>query len=119
MKYGQPPPMSRGELERAFRGGSGESIRDALISASYSEDASWLLDWCLKLVGDERSIARYGVAVVLGHIAIDGLGEVDLMRCLEAAERLTSDPDEATRLAARDSVDDVLHAIRLHGTSQS
>ena len=111
--------MSRGELEKAFSGNSGERIRDALISASYSEDASWVLDWCVKLAGDERSIARYGVAVVLGHIAIDGRREVDLMRCLEAAERLISDADEATRLAARDSLDDVLHAIRLQGTSKS
>jgi hypothetical protein len=70
MKYEQPPPMSRGELEKAFRGNSGEGIRDALISAWYSEDARWLFAWCLKLVGDKRSIVRYGVGVVLGHIAI-------------------------------------------------
>ena len=118
MEYEQPRSISRGELEKAFRGNDGERIREALISASYSEDASWLVDLCLKLAGDERSVVRQGVALVLGHIAIDHRGEVDLKRCLEAAERLTGDPDEATRMAALDSVDDVLHAIRLQSTGK-
>jgi hypothetical protein len=118
MEYEQPRSISRGELEKAFRGNDGERIREALISASYSEDASWLVDSCLKLAGDERSVVRQGVALVLGYIAIDPRGEVDLKRCLEAAERLTDDPDEATRMAALDSVDDVLHAIRLQSTGK-
>ena len=66
MKYEQPRAMSRSELEKAFRGKDGERIREALISASYSEDASWLLDSCLKLAGDERSVVRQGVALVVG-----------------------------------------------------
>jgi hypothetical protein len=39
------------------------------------------------------------------------------MMCLEAVEKLTKDPDDATRRAAQDSLDDVLHAIRLQGAS--
>jgi hypothetical protein len=44
MKYEQPPAMSRQELEAAFQSGSGERIREALISASYSEEAVGWLD---------------------------------------------------------------------------
>lgn len=117
LKYEQPPPMSRPELEVAFQCGLGEKVRDALISAFYNEESRWVQDWCFRLVEHSDSIARYGVALVLGNIAVVHRDEVDLMKCLEAVERLTADADEGVRTAAKDSLDDVLHAIKLRGVS--
>jgi hypothetical protein len=53
--------MSRAELEEGFRSGNGEKIRDALISAFYSEKGEWVQGWCLKFSDHPDPIARYGV----------------------------------------------------------
>jgi hypothetical protein len=117
VKYEQPPPMSRPELEESFRSGSGERVRDALISAFYTEEGSWVQDWCLKLVTHSESVARSGVAKVLGNIAVVRRDQVDLMRCLDAVKKLTKDSDERVRIVARDALEDVFHAIKLNGGS--
>ena len=117
LKYEQPLPMSRRELEESFRSDSGERVRDALISAFYTEEGCWVQDWCLRLVDHPDSIARYGVAVVLGNIAIVRGNDIDLMKCLEAVEKLSSDPEERVKVAAGDALLDVLHAIKLREVS--
>jgi hypothetical protein len=109
--------MTQAELEEAFGSGNGGKIRDALVSASYSEEGKWVQDWCLRLSGHPDPIARYGVAVVLGNIAVLRRSEIDLAKCLEAVEKLGSDSEEQVRVAAKDSLCDVLHAIELKGTS--
>jgi hypothetical protein len=109
--------MNRGELEEAFLSGSGERVRDALISAFYSEKAEWIQGWCLRLSNHPDPIVRYGVAVVLGNIAVLHRSELDLVKCLEAVEKLSGDLEERVRFAAKDSLGDVLHAIKLNGTS--
>ena len=117
MRYEQPPQMTRLELEKAFQSTDGKEVRDALISAFYSEEGKWVQGWCLKLIGHPDASARYGVAVVLGNIAVVHRCDVNLLKCLEAVEGLGCDPEESVRIAARDSLDDVLHPIRLQGTS--
>lgn len=109
--------MSRAELEEAFRSGNGEKIRDALISAFYSEKGEWVQGWCLKFSDHPDPIARYGVAVVLGNNAVVHRAEIDLVRSLEVVEKLAGDSEEGVRVAARDSLGDVLFAIKLKGTS--
>ena len=109
--------MNRGELEEAFLSGSGERVRDALISASYSEKGEWVQGWCLRLSNHPDPIARYGAAVVLGPNAILHRGEIDLVKSLEAVEKLGADLEERVRTAAKDSLSDILHAIKLKGTS--
>jgi hypothetical protein len=109
--------MTRAELEEAFGSGNGEKIRDALISASYSEEGEWVHGWCLKLSDHPDPIARCGAAVVLGNNAIAHRGEVNLVKSLEAVEKLGGDLEERVRAAAKDSLGDVLHAIKLKGTS--
>jgi hypothetical protein len=109
--------MSQAELEEAFGSGNGERIRDALISAFYSQKGEWVQGWCLKLSDHPDPIARYGVAVVLGNNAIVHRSEIDLMKCLEAVEKLGGDLEERVRAAAKDSLGDILHAIKLKGTS--
>ena len=109
--------MSRTELEEAFGSGNGERIRDALISAFYSEKGEWVQDWCLRLSDHQDPIARYGVAVVLGNIAVLHRRELDLVKCLEAVEKLSCDPEERVRPAAKDSLSDVLRAISIKGAS--
>jgi hypothetical protein len=109
--------MTRAELEEAFGSGNGERIRDALISASYSEKGEWVQGWCLKLSDHPDPMVRYGVAIVLGNNAIVHRGEIDLVKCLEAVQELGADTEECVRTAARDSLGDVLHAIKLKGTS--
>jgi hypothetical protein len=109
--------MTRAELEEAFGSGDGEKIRDALMSACYSERGAWVEGWCLKFSDHPDPIARYGVAVVLGNNAIAHCGEVDLVKCLEVAEKLGDDSEEQIRTAAKDALGDILHAIKLKGTS--
>lgn len=109
--------MSRVELEEAFRSDSGETVRLALISAFYTEVAPWVQGWCMKLIDHPDSIARHGVALVLGNMVAVRSNEVDLMKCLEAVQKLIGDADEQVRIAAQDSLDDVLHAIKLRGVS--
>ena len=111
--------MTRAELEDALCSDDGERVRDALISAFYSEGGEWVQSWCLKLSGHTDATARYGVAVILGNNAIVRRGEVDLLKCLAAVEKLISDPEERVRVAANDSLVDVLHAIKLKGTPKS
>ena len=119
MRYEQPSPMTRVQLEDALRSTDGSRVRDALLSASYSEDGRWVQDYCIKLAGHPESIVRHAVALVLGHIAIAHRGDVDLLKCLEAVRNLTADSDTATRVAALDGLNDVLHAIGLQATAQS
>jgi|SRR5271165_714121 len=109
--------MTRAELEETLRGLDGEKIRDALISASYSEKGEWVQSWCLRLSNHSDPTARYGAAVVLGNNAVVHFGELDLLKSLEAAEKLSADPEERVRIAAKDSLGDVLHAVKLKGTS--
>ena len=117
MRYEQPLHMTRAELEEAFGSGNREKIRDALISAFYSQKGEWIQGWCLRLSGHPDPVARYGVAVVLGNIAVLHRSELDLAKCLEAVEKLGGDSEERVRVAATDSLVDVLHAIKLKGTS--
>jgi hypothetical protein len=117
VRYEQPPQMTRGELEEALRSGNGERVRDALISAFYSEKGEWIQSWCLKLSNHPDPTARYGVAVVLGNNAVVHRGEIDLLKSLEAVQKLGADSEERVRAAAKDSLGDVLHAINLKGTS--
>jgi len=117
MKYEQPPEMSREELEAAFQSGNGERIRGALISASYSEEGNWLAGWCMQFVDHPEWEARQGAAMVLGYVAIAHRRTVELSRCLGAVERLTADPQEEVKVAAKDAVDDLVHAMRLNGVS--
>jgi hypothetical protein len=109
--------MTQAELEEAFLSGNGQRVRDGLISAFYSERGEWIQGWCLKLCDHPDPIARYGVAVVLGNNAIAHRGEVDLVKCLEVVEKLGGDSEERVRVAATDSLVEVLHAIKLKGTS--
>ena len=46
-------------------------------------------------------------------------GEIDLLECLDAVENLIADREERVRVAAKDSLADVLHAIKLKGTPES
>ena len=117
MRYEQPPQMTRAELEEAFCCGNGEKIRDALISAFYSEKGDWVQGWGLKLSNHPDPIARYGAAVVLGNTAVRHRREIDLLKSLEAVQKLSADSEERVRAAAKDSLRDVLHAIKLKGTS--
>jgi hypothetical protein len=109
--------MTRAELEEVFRSGDGGKIRNALISAFYSEKSEWVQGWCLTLIDHPDPIARYGVAVVLGNNAVVHRDEIDLLKSLEAVEKLGADSEEGVRVAARDSLGDILHAIKLKGTS--
>jgi hypothetical protein len=111
--------MTRRELEEAFTSSNGERVRDALISAFYSEEGTWVQSWCLKLSTHPDAAARYGVAVVLGNIAVVRRNEIDLLQCLETVEKLSGDLEDRVRTAARDSLDSVRHAIRLSHDSQS
>jgi hypothetical protein len=117
MKYQQPPAMSRQELEAAFRSENGIRIREALISASYSEEGNWLAGWCLHFVNHPAWEARQGAAMVLGYVAMDDWRSIDPSKCLEAVERLTGDLQEEVKVAARDAVEDVLQAMRLNNAS--
>jgi hypothetical protein len=117
VRFEQPPQMTRAELEEALRGGNGEKIRDALISASCSEKGEWVQSWCVRLSNHSDPTARYGAAVVLGNNAVVHFREIDLLKSLEAVEKLSADPEERVRVAATDSLGDVLHAIKLKGTS--
>jgi hypothetical protein len=119
LKYGHPPQMSRQELEEAFQSDDGERIGSALIGALCTESGSWILDWCLKLVGHNDGIARYSTALALGAIAMKPESEVDLSKCREGAEKLCGDPDEAVRAAAREALEDVIYAAKLKGVSLS
>jgi hypothetical protein len=86
--------MARAELEEEFRSSDGERVRDALLSAFYSEKAEWVQSWCLELCTHHDPIARYGVAVVLGNNAVVHRDEIDLVKCLEAVEKLGGDLEE-------------------------
>jgi|GEM_PF-4388886 len=111
--------MTRAELEDALRSDNGERVRDALICAFYSERGESVQTWCLKLCNHPDPAARYGVAVILGNNAIVHRGEIDLLECLDAVENLIADREERVRVAAKDSLADVLHAIKLKGTPES
>jgi hypothetical protein len=117
MKYEQPRRMSRMELEEAFSSGSGERVRDALISAFYTEEPSSVAQWCLKFVSHPEWSARRQAVIVLGNVAVSHREQIDLQKCLEAVERLVADQNEEVRTAAKDAMDDVLHAIRLNSDS--
>jgi hypothetical protein len=112
MKYEQPPPMSRQELEEAFRSGNGRRVRDALISASYTEEGSLVADWCLSFVHHSDALTRSAAALVIGHIAISSCQTIDLPKCLDAVRSLAADSVEAVRNDANDALDDIVHAIR-------
>jgi hypothetical protein len=117
MKYEQPSAMSRQELEAAFQSGNGVRIRVAMISASYMEEGNWMAERSLRFVSHPDWTVRQGVAMVLGHVAITHGRSVDLSKCLEAVEKLAADQLEEVKVAARDTVDDVLQAMRLNGVS--
>ena|SRR5580704_11378473 len=117
MKYEQPPPMSRRELEEAFRSGNGKRVRDALISAAYTEEGSWVANWCLSFVHHSDAMARSAAALVIGRVAISSRQTVDLPKCLDAVRSLTADSVEEVRTNAKDALDDVVHAIRLKSAS--
>ena len=109
--------MSRQELEQAFGSGSGERVRDALISAFHTEDPSWVVQWCLRFVGHPEWPIRREAAIVLGNVAVVHHKQIDLSKCLGAVERLVVDQSEEVRSVAKEAMDDVLHAIRLKGVS--
>ena len=119
MKYEQPPAMSRQELETAFQSGNGMRIREALISASYTEEGNWLASWCFRLVDHPAWEARHGAVMILGHLAIAQHRALELSKCLEVAERLKADPQEEVKASAGDAVDDVVQAMRLNNASRS
>ena len=113
LKYEQPRRLFRQELENIFLGGDGQEIGSALRSAFYSEDANWVLGWCLKFVGHREGIARKSAIQVLGNISVLGRSKVDLSVCHLVAEKLCDDPVEEVRIAAKDALEDIQHAITL------
>ena len=117
LKYEQPRRMSRRELEDAFQSGDGERIGTALIAAMYTENAAWILDWCVKFVDHQDGVVRYSVALTLSGMSFGRDSEVSLVKCREIAERLCNDADESVRIAARDAFEDVLQASKPNGVS--
>jgi len=111
LRYEQPQTMQREELKAIFRRGDGKSVRGALISAFYSEEASRVAEWCIKFSTHSEWEARYGAALVLGNIAAVKNSGVDLATCLRTVQRLTADARAEVRVAAQDAVEDVLHAL--------
>ena len=92
-------------------------MRDALISAFYTEEPGWVAQRCLRLVGYPEWSARRGAVSVLGNIAVVHRKQIDLPKCLEAVKGLVADQNEEVRTAAKDAMDDILHAIKLKGAS--
>jgi hypothetical protein len=117
MKYEQPPSISRQEMEAAFCGGDGQAVRDALISAFYSEPGRWLARWSVKVADHEDWQARYRAAIVLGNLAVVKRSELDLMKCLATVEKLAADTQKEVRQAASVSLGCLQNAIRKDGVS--
>jgi hypothetical protein len=92
----------------------GSAFKLALISAFYYEDANWLQEWCLRFVDHPSNSARHGAAIVLGNVSSVHALAIDLLKSLHALEKLKADAAEQVRIAADDSMHDVLHLIRLH-----
>ena len=113
MRYQQPPRMSRPEIERELASGDGERILTALLSAFYSEDCAWVERRCLQFLQSSSASARRGAALVLGHLAGAYGDEIDLVGASEVLTTLSADADESVRVAASDSLVDVLHSLKL------
>jgi hypothetical protein len=110
--------MTLSELEREFGSGDGERIQEALLSAFYSRNCVWVESRCLHFLGSASAAARRGAAMVLGNLARVYGQRIDLANAHDALLRLSKDADKGVRAAVSDSLDTVMHRLRLHKKRQ-
>jgi len=66
MKYHEPLPMSRPELEASIESGNQTAITEALLSAAfYDADWRWVQGICLRFLDHADPIVRWLLHVVL------------------------------------------------------
>jgi hypothetical protein len=114
MKYHQPPQLTLAELEREFASGDGKRIQAALLSALRWKNCVWVESRCLFFLGASSASARRAAALVLGNLALAHGERIDLINTREALRRLAKDTDKGVRTAVKDSLDTVMHRLRLH-----
>jgi hypothetical protein len=118
MKYKLPPQLTLAELEREFASGDGRRIQAALWSALRWKNCVWVESRCLFFLGASSASARRGAALVLGDLARVHGERIDLINTREALRRLAKDADKGVRAAVKDSLDTVMHRLRLHKERQ-
>jgi hypothetical protein len=114
MKQKRPPQMTLQELEREFGSDDGKRIQAALLSAFYSRNCVWVESRCLHFLGSASAAARRAAAQVLGNLAGVYGERIDLVNAHEALLRLSKDADKGVRAAVSDSLDIVMHRLKLH-----
>jgi hypothetical protein len=112
MKYEQPPHFSDLELQDEFTSGNPERIAQALLSAFYSQEPSWIEARCLEYATAESAVVRRMVAIVLGNISNTAAEYVRLDRMVNALSILANDPDRSVRAQADDSLSVALEMLR-------
>ena len=118
MKLQQPPQPTLAELEREFASGDGKRIQAALLSALRWKNCVWVESRCLFFLGASSASARRGAAQVLGDLARAHGERIDLVNTREALQRLAKDADKDVRTAVKDSLDTVIHRLKLHKKQQ-
>jgi len=70
MKYHEPLPMSRPELEASIESGNQTAITEALLSAAfYDADWRWVQGICLRFLDHTDPFVRWYAACCISHIA--------------------------------------------------
>lgn len=70
MKYHEPLPMSRPEVEAAIESGNQTAITEALLSAAfYESDWRWVQGLCLRFLDHTDPVVRWYAACCISHIA--------------------------------------------------
>jgi hypothetical protein len=114
MKYKVPPELTLAELEREFASGDGKRIQAALLSALRWKNCVWVESRCLFFLGVSSASTRRAAALVLGDLARAHGERIDLMTTREALQRIVKDADKGVRTAAKDSLEAVIHRLKLH-----
>ena len=111
MKYHEPLPMSRSELEASIESGNQTAITEALLSAAFF-DADWRLvqEICLRFLDHTDPIVRWYAACCIGHIArIHEVLDLDLV----LPKLLSLKTDAAIGPYIEEVMEDIRHCIRV------
>lgn len=111
MKYHEPLPMSRPEVEASIESGNQTAITEALLSAAfYDADWRWVQGLCLRFLDHTDPVVRWYAACCISHIArIHAVLDLDLV--LPKLFSLKTDADIGPFI--EEVLEDIRHWIRV------
>src|SRR5437763_5749578 len=105
LRYEEPQPISRAEIEVALRSQEDHVAASALIRMGlHEQDWQWAEGICLPTLSDSRKQVRIASLIALGHLARLH-HRLHLETVIPAVRKLLDDPD--CRGIAEDTLEDI------------